>query len=79
MKRAVGLMLMLGLAGCGSTATLRPRTGEALPPKPLAARTAPDADALITPSDQARPARNDDVLRQSEVRAPDRFDLPPPG
>ena len=79
MTRWIAPLALLALAGCGSTAPLKPQPGEPLPPKPLAARTAPDAAALITPNDQARPQRNDDVLRRSEVRQPDRFDLPPPG
>ncbi|MEP6784220.1 MAG: hypothetical protein ABI898_00600 [Sphingomonadales bacterium] len=48
-----------------------------MPPKAAAARSAPDAEKLMTPSDQARPRRNDELLQDSAVRAPDRFDLPP--
>ena len=70
---------VLLLAGCGQTAALRPKTGNALPPKPEAARETPRADTLMTPSDQSRPKRNDELLRNSEKRGSDRFDLPPPG
>lgn len=73
------LTLALLLAACGQTASLRPKAGEALPAKPMAARTTPDADALMTPSDQSRPKRIDDVLYGSDKRPPDKFDLPPQG
>ena len=79
MTRWIALSVVVLLAGCGSTAPLRPKTGHALPPKPEAAKTAPDAEALIRPTDQSRPQRNDELLKQSEVRPADRFDLPPPG
>jgi hypothetical protein len=79
MKRLIALVVLTELGGCGSVAVLKPEAGRSLPPKPLTATAAPDAAKLIKPSDQARPQRNDDVLRQSEVRTPDRFDLPPPG
>ena len=79
MKRPIALALALTVAGCGDTTGLRPRTGVALPPKPAAAKTVPTADALIEPTDQSRPRRNDDLLQNSEVRPADRFDLPPPG
>ena len=73
------LVGVLALASCGQTAALRPNSGEAMPPKPEAARATPTADALVTPSDQSRPKRNDELLRNSEKRGRDRFDLPPPG
>ena len=75
----LGLVAVLLLAGCGQVATLRPKTGETLPPKPAAAVKVPDADALTTPSDQSRPKRNDELLQSSEKRVPDKFDLPPSG
>jgi hypothetical protein len=67
------------LTACGTTAPLRPKSGDSLPPKPLAARSAPDAERLMTPTPQSRPQRTDDLLRNSDERTPDRFDLPPPG
>lgn len=77
MTRFAPLFLAALLAACGKTAPLRPAPGATLPPKPEAARAAPDAEKLLTPSDQARPRRNDDPLQDSQVRQPDRFDLPP--
>ena len=79
MKALIGVLLVLGLAGCGQVAALQPKAGAALPPKPETARTVPSAEALMTPSDQARPRRTDELLQDSRQREPDRFDLPTPG
>ncbi len=79
MKHIFGTVALLGLAACGQVAPLRPQMGAALPPKPAAAVKAPDAEALMTPSDQSRPKRNDELLQSSEKRVPDKFDLPPSG
>ena len=73
------LLLVLLLTACGQTAELRPKPGGSLPPKPLAARNVPTPAQLMTPDEQARPQRNDELLQHSETRSPDRFDLPPPG
>jgi hypothetical protein len=78
-KKLLGLVALLCLAGCGQIAPLRPQAGVSLPPKPVAALKTPDADALMTPSDQSRPKRNDELLRSSEQRSADKFDLPPSG
>lgn len=80
MGRASLLFLLpLALAACGSRTPLAPPEGKSLPPKPLAAKEAPGAQELMTPSTQARPGRSDELLKQSEKRKPDEFDLPPPG
>lgn len=79
MTRLLVLLPVLVLAGCGDTAVLHPKAGGSLPPKPLSAKTTPTADDLIRPSDQSRPARNDELLQNSQVRPRDKFDLPPPG
>jgi hypothetical protein len=78
-KKLLSLVVLLGLAACGQVAPLRPQAGASLPPKPAAAMKIPNADALMTPSDQSRPKRNDELLQSSEKRAPDKFDLPPSG
>jgi len=65
------------LAGCGGRAALRPQEGASLPPTPYAATRAPTAEELMTPGPQARPQRSDELLRRSEEREDDRFDLPP--
>jgi hypothetical protein len=56
---------------------LRPAAGESLPPKAYAAETVPKPSELMTPEVQARPRRSDELLRESEQRRDDRFDLPP--
>ena len=63
---------------CGRVAPLRPAAGQPLPVKPLMARTTPTAADLLDVPDIARPERGDELMRRSEPRQPDRFDLPPP-
>jgi hypothetical protein len=79
MKAAPLLVLMLALSACGSRQHIKPAEGVSLPPKPYAAKTAPTYDQLVTPSNQTRPQRIDDLLNHSEKRKADPFDLPPPG
>jgi hypothetical protein len=66
------------LGACGQVADLQPGRGEALPVKPLLARTTPTAEQLLTPPTNADPERIDELVKRSEARKPDRFDLPPP-
>jgi len=40
---------------------------------------APSGEELLVPSSQAKPERSDELLRRSEKRQDDEFDLPPPG
>ena len=63
---------------CGQTAQLQPAPGERLPVKPLLAKATPTAEQLLTPPTNARPRRIDELVKRSEPRKPDRFDLPPP-
>jgi len=79
MRSIVAVALLLSLAACGSRQVLAPAPGATLPVKPAAARAVPDAETLMTPDSQARPARNEELLQRSQPRTPDRFDLPPPG
>jgi hypothetical protein len=65
------------LAACGGKNELRPKTGQSLPPKPYAAEATPTPSQLMTPEVQARPRRSDELLKQSDERRDDRFDLPP--
>jgi len=69
----------LALGGCGAASGLKPQAGESLPPKPYGASTQPTPKDLQTPSPQARPRRSDELLKSSEQRRDDEFDLPPPG
>jgi len=66
------------LAGCGRVADLQPAAGQPLPVKPLMARTTPTAADLLTPPPNAHPERVDELMKKSEPRAQDPFDLPPP-
>jgi hypothetical protein len=77
MKRILIGAGLLALAACGGKEELRPKTGQSLPPKPYAAEATPTPSQLIKPETQARPERSDELLRQSEQRRDDRFDLPP--
>jgi hypothetical protein len=75
------LLLALGLfalVGCGRVAELEPEKGQPLPVRPLMARATPTADDLLTPPPNARPNRVDELMKRSEPRKPDPFDLSPP-
>ena len=67
------------LAACGNRGVLQPAKGEALPPPVYGEMKAPSGDDLLIPSTQAQPERSDELLRRSEKRQDDEFDLPPPG
>ena len=66
------------LAGCGRVADLKPAKGEALPVKPLMARTTPTPQELLTIPTYAKPDRVDELVKRSQPRPQDPFDLPPP-
>jgi predicted small lipoprotein YifL len=70
---------MLFLAACGGREPLRPAAGEEMPVAPAMASTTPTTDELLEPTTQQRPERVDELLRRSEEREDDPFDLPPPG
>ncbi len=76
--RFLTLVAIAALAGCGRVAKLEPAPGHTLPVKPLMARTTPDAQRLLTPPPYARPDRVDELVKKSEPRESDPFDLPPP-
>ena len=67
------------LSACGNRGALQPAKGEALPPAVYGERKAPSGEELLIPSTQALPERSDELLRRSEARQDDEFDLPPPG
>ncbi len=78
MKYFVPLAAVLALTACGSAGGLRPPEGKPLPIKPAMAHITPTADDLLTKPVFAAPERIDELLRRSEPRKADRFDLPPP-
>ncbi|WP_343060367.1 hypothetical protein [Sphingomonas rhizophila] len=69
---------MLALAACGKVGPLEPAAGQRLPIKPLMAREAPTPEDLLAFDPQARPERVDELLKRSQPRKADPFDLPPP-
>lgn len=76
MRVIVAATLVL-LAGCGRQTDLRPAAGESLPPKPLMARATPTPNDLLTIPTYAKPNRVDELMKRSEPRPQDPFDLPP--
>ena len=76
--RAVLIASAVLLAGCGKMADLKPAAGQSLPVKPLMARTTPTPAQLLTPPTYAAPERIDELMKKSQPREPDEFDLPPP-
>lgn len=66
------------LAGCGREAGLQPAPGKSLPVKPTMARATPTVDDLLTLPPFTRPARIDELVKRSQPRPADPFDLPPP-
>ena len=73
------LALLATLGACGQQEDLKPVPGQAPPVTPVGATRPPTNEELTTPDAQARPARSDELLKRSEQREPDDFDLPPPG
>ncbi|KFG90627.1 Argininosuccinate lyase [Sphingobium herbicidovorans NBRC 16415] len=69
--------IALALASCGGRQPLKPVEGQKMPAVPVGAAAAPTAQQLMTPSIQARPERNVELLTQSQERRDDPFDLPP--
>ena len=72
-------ILLPSLASCGSEQQLRPAEGQSLPVKPATASKTPSAAELLEPPPIARPDRIGELLKRSEERKEDPFDLPPPG
>ena len=77
-RHALSVIAIGLLAGCGQVADLEPAPGQPLPVKPLMARTTPTPEQLLTPPPYAHPERVDELMKKSEPREQDPFDLPPP-
>jgi hypothetical protein len=68
---------LLLLAGCGASKGLQPAPNQSLPPAPYGATATPTPGQLVQPTTQQRPQRSDELLKSSEARRSDEFDLPP--
>jgi Prokaryotic lipoprotein-attachment site len=74
---ALTLIACALLAACGNKGDLQ-RLASAAPPVIPTGSDAPETPAMQTaPTAEARPARSDELLRRSEERPTDEFDLPP--
>ena len=79
--KARRILLIAGVAalgGCGREAELTPPPGKPMPVKPLMARATPTVEELLTVPAYARPGRVDELVKKSQPRPQDPFDLPPP-
>lgn len=76
-KLAVLIALSIALSACGGRQALKPQPGGGTPPIPRGASEAPTAQQLMESTTQARPERNAELLRQSDQRQDDPFELPP--
>jgi len=77
-RRILILLAITLVSACGREADLQPAPGKSLPVKPLMARATPTVDDLLTPPPFTRPARVDELVKRSQPRPADPFDLPPP-
>jgi hypothetical protein len=76
-KRILVGLSVAALAGCGRQVDLRPAAGQPMPVKPLMAKATPTVEQLLTPPSYARPDRVDELVKRSQPRPTDPFDLPP--
>jgi hypothetical protein len=67
----------LAIASCGRVTDLQPAPGRSMPVRPEMARATPTFDQLLTPPTQARPDRVDELVKRSQPRPNDPFELPP--
>ena len=78
LQRFLVAIAIVALAGCGRVSELKPEAGKSLPVKPLLARQTPTPEQLLALDPQAKPTRVDELMKRSQPRKADRFDLPPP-
>jgi predicted small lipoprotein YifL len=77
-KAMIGsIALIVTLSACGKVGPLEPSPGQAPPAKAYGQEKVPGSEELMTPSEQARPGRSDELMKRSERRVNDPFDLPP--
>ncbi|HEX3424446.1 MAG TPA: hypothetical protein VHS33_13750 [Sphingomicrobium sp.] len=78
LTRVIVMAAGVVVAACGRQVDLLPATGHALPVKPLMAKTTPTPAQLLAIPSYAKPDRVDELMKRSEPRPQDPFDLPPP-
>ncbi len=66
-------------AGCGVKGPLMPKDGNDLPIKAYGQAEEQSVEKLLRASPQARPNREQEILKRSTIRTEDPFDLPPEG
>ncbi len=76
-RKIIASVLLCATAACGKVGDLEPRTAQSVPPKAYGQTEPQSAERLTTSSVQARPGRSDELLRRSERRTDDPFDVPP--
>lgn len=76
-KQIGAAIALLCLAGCGKVGPLERQVGQTQPDKVYGQAETPDSNTLMTASEQSRPGRSDELMRRSERRSNDPFDLPP--
>ena len=75
--KIVAILSLAALTACGKVGPLVAQAGQTPPTKAYGQTEVPDSEALVTASEQARPGRSDELMRRSERRTDDPFDLPP--
>lgn len=71
------LTVLAALSACGKVGPLEPTPGITPPAKAIGQTEVPGTTELLEPSVQTRPGRSDELMRRSERRTDDPFDLPP--
>lgn len=71
------LMSVVALGACGKMGGLEPKLGAKPIPAAYGSDNSASAEQLATASAQARPGRSVELLRRSDRREEDPFDLPP--
>ena len=77
LTKIVAIVMLAALSSCGKVGPLEPQAGQAPAAKAYGQTQVPSSEALVTASEQARPGRSDELMRRSERRTDDPFDLPP--
>jgi hypothetical protein len=77
-RRILVIAGVLAIAGCGRITDLKPAAGQSLPVKPLMAKATPSPNDLLKLPPYAKPDRVDELIKRSQPRQDDPFELPPP-